>query len=162
MVWVALTQNGDAVAQNFYLYDAPEHGQAFWFLFPWDSNLCFGADWTDASLVVPAHDVLLVDGGNYFSMRLLQVKELRRRYLARFRQVLDDVLTEDAILDAYRPLAARVERDLAADQHRWKRKVSAREAFDVLETFFHERPDALRAALEELDEEDDQVDEDDE
>jgi spore coat protein H len=150
MIWIAITQNSDALVQNFYLYNAPRDGHDYWYTLPWDSNICCGADWSDHYAVLGADEEPFVDGGNYFGNRLVQIEGIRRRYLARFRQVLGEVLTQDVIFDAYRPLAARVERDLARDQARWGREVTPAAALAALERFFQERPAALYAAIEEL------------
>lgn len=150
MIWIAITQNGDALWQNFYLYNAPRDGHDYWYTVPWDSNVCCGADWSDHYAVVDADYEPFVDGGNYFGNRLVPIEGIRRRYLARFRHVLGEVLTEDAVLSVYRPLAALVERDLARDQARWGREVTPAAAMAALERFFHERPAVMHAAIEEL------------
>jgi spore coat protein H len=150
MIWIAITQNTDAIAQNFYLYNTPRDGHDFWTVLPWDSNISFGAQWDDHDALIGSDEELLVDGGNYLGNRLVQIGGLRRRYLARFRQVLDELLTVDAILDVYRSLAVRVEHDLARDQVRWGREVAPAAAFAGLERFVQERPAGLHAAIEEL------------
>jgi spore coat protein H len=150
MIWIAITQNSDAVGQNFYLYNAPRDGHDYWTMLPWDSNVCCGADWKGHYALIGSDEQPMVDGGNYLGNRLVQLGALRRRYLARFRQVLAEELSEEAIMGAYAPLAAQVERDLARDQVRWKREVSPAQAFAGLERFFRERPAALYAAMQEL------------
>jgi spore coat protein CotH len=150
IVWVSFTRNGDAVAQNFYLYNAPRDGHDFWQLIPWDSDLCMGANWRDRDEVVPADVNLLIDGGNYFSRRLTMVPGIREQYVERFRQVLDQVLTKPVALRYLEQRAKRVRRDLAADQQRWQRNVGPEEAFDAIRDFLSERPEILRAALDDL------------
>lgn len=153
MIWIAITQNSDAVAQNFYLYNTPRDGRDDWTILPWDSNISFGADWSDHYALIGSDEQPMVDGGNYLGNRLTRIDGLRRRYLARFRQVLREELTEDVILNAYRPLADQVARDLARDRARWDREVSPARAFAAIERFIRERPAALHAAIEELERE---------
>lgn len=150
MVWVSLTRNGDAVAQNFYLYNAPVDGRAFWHQIPWDSDLCMGANWRDRDAVVAPEVSLLLDGGNYFGRRLVKVPGIRERYADRFRRVIDEVLPESGMLNVLDKHAARVRRDLEEDQVRWQRNVAPEEAFDVVREFLSERPQILRAAIDEM------------
>jgi hypothetical protein len=147
MVWVAYTRNGDAVAQNYYLYNAAEDGRDFWYQIPWDSDLCMGTSWRDRDAVVPPDVSLMLDGGTYFSRRLTMVPELRKRYVDRFLQVIDDVLTESVALKHIRRHADRVRNDLAADQRRWQRQIPPDEAFEVIRNFVAERPKILRTEL---------------
>jgi hypothetical protein len=150
LIWVAWTQNSDATAQNYYLYNAPRDGRDFWYQLPWDSNLCFSADWKDGDAVRPPHEALLLDGRNHFGRRLLKVPELRERYIARFRHVLDSVLTPEIVFDRFEHLSRLVEDDLAVDQMRWQRNVDPASAFDVLVDFFEARPAALHVGLDDL------------
>ena len=161
MIWVAFTQNGDATAQNFFLYNAPQDGHDFWYQLPWDSNLCFGASWRDRDEVNPTDGSLLIDGRNHFGRRLLKIDELRARYVERFHAVMDGVLTDELVTAIYERHARSIERDLARDQERWDRSVSPSEAFAVLEDFAAERPAVLRAALQELSESSTEGDEED-
>jgi spore coat protein H len=151
MVWVSLTANGDAVAQNFFLYDAPRDGHDFWYLLPWDSNIAFGADWSDANGVLPLGAAMYIDGGNYFGRRLVQVDEMRDRYVARYRAVMDEVLTERVVLGIARGYTELVAHDLRLDQERWKRRVEPAAAFESIETFLRTRPGYADEALERLD-----------
>jgi spore coat protein H len=153
MIWISITQNSDAIGQNFYLYNAPQDGRDYWYMLPWDSNLCCGANWSDAYGLIGTDEQPMIDGANFFGNRLVKIKGLRRRYVARFRQVLDEVLTEDVVLSLYRPLAALVEHDLALDQARWKREVSPADAFSALESFFRDRAGFLHAAIDEFERE---------
>jgi spore coat protein CotH len=148
LVWVAVTRNGDAVAQNFYLYNAPRDGHDRWYQIPWDSDLCMGASWRDRDAVVPPGVSLMLDGGNYFGRRLTRVPGLRERYIDRFREVLDEVLTEDVMLHHLERHAARVRHDLLEDQHRWQRNVTPDEAFSVIREFLIERPAFLQEGLD--------------
>jgi spore coat protein CotH len=150
MVWVAITRNGDAVAQNFYLYNASRAGRDRWYQIPWDSDLCMGSSWRDRDAVVPAGLSLMLDGSNYFGRKLTQVSRLRERYAERFRQVLDEVLTEDVMLHHLERHAARVRHDAEEDQHRWQRNVTPDEAFDVIRDFMRERPALLRDGLDDF------------
>lgn len=148
MVWLAFTRNGDAVAQNFYLYNAPMDGQDFWYQIPWDSDLCMGANWRDRDVAVPADQSLLLDGGNHFGRRLTQVPGIRERYRDRFLEVMDTVLTAPVVLGFIEEHAERVRHDLAQDQQRWQRIVPPDEAFEVIRNFVAERPGLLRRGLE--------------
>jgi len=148
MVWVAFTRNGDAVAQNFFLYNAPQGGRDHWFQIPWDSDLCMGTNWRDRDHEVPADVSLLLDGGNYFGRRLVKVPGIRERYRDRFLEVLDTVLTESVVLGHLESRAARVRQDLMEDQLRWQRNVTPDEAFDVIRQFVADRPEFLREGLD--------------
>ncbi|HKU40000.1 MAG TPA: CotH kinase family protein [Polyangiales bacterium] len=150
LVWVSFTRNGDAVAQNFFLYNAPREGHDFWQQIVWDSDLCMGANWRDRDAVVASDVSLLLDGGNYFGERLTSVPMLRERYAERFRQVLDEMLTEHVVLSHVERRAARVRHDLAEDQLRWQRNGTPEEAFEVIRRFIAERPEHLRRGLDEM------------
>jgi spore coat protein CotH len=151
MVWVSLTQNGDAVAQNFFLYNAPRDGHDHWYLLPWDSNLAFGADWKNDNRVRPLGEGLYIEGGNLVARRLVQIAELRARYIERYTAVLDEVLNKDVALDILRARVGAVSRDLELDQVRWKREVAPRQAFDAIEEFVVTRPAFIDEGLERLD-----------
>jgi hypothetical protein len=150
LVWVAFTQNGDAVAQNYFLYNAPQGGRDQWSQLPWDSNLCFSASWKSADQVLPPEESMLIDGRNYFGQRLVRVPELRDAYIARFHEVMDVVLPPALVQRRYRAHADYVAHDLAVDQQRWQRDVEPAAAFAVLTDFFQRRPPALREALDAL------------
>jgi hypothetical protein len=150
LIWIAVTQNSDAVAQNFYLYNEPGHGRDTWTMLPWDSNVSFGAHWSRPYVVVEPDEWPLVDSANYVSGRLLSVTELRAQYIVRARELLQAELSVDTLLAHQAKLAARVRHDLARDQTRWQREVPPDEAFEVLERFLRERPDVLHQALETL------------
>jgi spore coat protein CotH len=150
MIWVAFTQNGDAVAQNFFLYNAPEGGHDRWYQLPWDSNLCFSAHWRDGDGVLSPESSKLVDGRNHFGRRLVRVDGLREAYVDRFFEVMDHVLTPEVVLHHYRRHADHVAHDLAVDQQRWQRDAEPAAAFSVLTDFFERRPGVLGDALREL------------
>lgn len=147
MLWVAFTQNGDAIAQNFFLYHAGPLGSDHWYQIPWDSDISFGADYRDVDNVIDTADAPLVDGGNFFSKRMLKIASLRARYAERFRHVLNEQRLEAeafARLSAYR---ARLSNDLTHDQTRWKRHTESATAFDRLEAFISQRGAVLQRAL---------------
>lgn len=149
MIWIALTQNSDAISQNFFLYNAPRDDHDFWYVLPWDSNLAFGADWTDPYGIVPTSQNLLVDGGqNHFAQRLVRVPGIRERYLARFRHVMEHVLTKQVVLKVVTHYAKLVTHDLSLDQERWARKITPEEAFAAIEAFVEARPDLLLETIE--------------
>jgi spore coat protein H len=150
MIWIAVSQNSDAVAQNFYLYNAPVDGHDAWTMLPWDSNVAFGAHWSDPYAVLPADAFPLVRDGAIFGTRLLQVKELRAQFIERFRALLDTQLATEPLLAQATRLFTHVQHDLAADQERWQREVDPEQAFGVIESFLRARPDVLRAELDVL------------
>lgn len=161
MLWVSFTQNSDAIAQNFYLHNRSiEDESADWHIIPWDSNLCLGAVWNKPNEVSDASTETLIDGGNYFSKRLLQIPELRDRYVARYREALETTFAESALLEIQSALSARVAKDLARDQAIWKRMVSPTDAADAVAKFLRERPAHIDEALHDL--VDDEEDDDDE
>lgn len=148
MIWVSFTRNGDAVAQNFYLYNAPRAGRDFWYQIPWDSDLCLGSSWRDRDDSVGPEVSLLLQGGNYFAERLMMVPELGQRYADRFREVLDHILTKPVVMAHLEERASHVRADLVQDQLRWQRNVTPDEAFDIVRDFLTERPRILRAAID--------------
>lgn len=147
MLWVAFTQNGDAVAQNFYLFASQAPGTSAWTQLAWDSDISLGADWRDPQAWLSAQDALLLDGGNYFSQRLLKVPGMKARYRDRFLQALEaGTLARTAFiqLDAYRALIGT---DLSLDAERWQRELDPNDAFTRLSEFVAARSSALRDAL---------------
>jgi spore coat protein CotH len=150
MVWVAFTRNGDAVAQNFYLYHSVERESERWYQLPWDSDISLGADYRDVEAVVDATIRPLVDGGNHFSRRMLMIAGLRSRYIDRFLEVLDEHLFETEGLTRLGSYRERLTNDLTHDQTRWNRSTDAQTAFDRIEAFISERGPVLREALSAL------------
>lgn len=148
MIWIAVTQNSDAVGQNFYLYNLPQDGRDAWTMLPWDSNVAFGGHWSSADEVIKTEDWPLVDSANYVSGRLLGVKELREQYIARFRALLEQGLSTGELLEYAMPLMQRVRHDLAVDRARWQRMFTPDEAFQVVKSFLRDRPEVM---LEQLD-----------
>ena len=150
MLWVAFTHNGDAIAQNYYLYHTGIEGAEHWYQLPWDSDICFGADYRNVDSIVDTSESPLIDGGNYFSRRMLKIPGLRTRYTERSISVLDEQLLEAEGLSRLVSYRERVANDLALDQQRWKRKTDPGTAFDHLERFLMERGAVLRQALDAL------------
>lgn len=150
VIWVSYTRNGDAVAQNFYLYNAPADGHDVWRMIPWDSDLCLGSSWRGPDVVVPAAVSLMLDGGNYFSKRLTSIPGLRERYVARYRELLADVFTEAQVKALIERRASRVRADMPHEQARWQRSSAPEDAFEVMREFASERPEVLREGLDAL------------
>ena len=150
LAWVSFTQNGDATTQNFYLYNTPQQGQDHWHLLPWDSNSCFGSDWRDPYAVRDPAASPMIDGRNYLGRRLVRVDGLRQRYVARFRQVMDEVLTEERVMARCQHYVDQVAHDLALDQRRWRRPIDPEQASDALFDFLAERPAVLHEGLTQL------------
>src|SRR5690606_9968853 len=105
MIWISFTQNGDAVAQNFFLYYLPLPGIPPWRMIPWDSNLCFGADWADADDLISFSSGFYLDGGNLLAERVLGVDSLRDRFEARYWQLLDSVFSEENVRGSFEVFA---------------------------------------------------------
>ena len=150
MLWVAFTQNGDAVAQNFYLYRSLQPGAARWTQLPWDSDISFGADWRDPEAWLTADVALLLDGGNFFSGRLLQIPALKARYRERFLSVLRDGTLARIGFERVAHYRALIARDLTLDAERWQRDTEPDAAFAGLSDFISARSSALRDALQQL------------
>ena len=150
MIWVSLTQNTDAVAQNFFLYNAPHDGHDHWSIIPWDSNIAFGASRRGIGHTSTPAELLLIDGRNWFGDRLLQVDAFRKAYVERFRNVLAAVLPTELVESVHHELASRVEPELSRDRRRWQRPLSSHEAQQAVLDFVHQRPGHLREALQEL------------
>ena len=146
MVWVAFTQNGDAVTQNFYLYVS----QSRWTQLPWDSDISLGADWRDAESWLPADVALLLDGGNFFSQRLLQIPALRERYRDRFLALLREGSLARVGFERLEYYQSLVERDLGLDAERWQRTSAPAGTFAGLAAFLSARSAVLRDALQQL------------
>lgn len=150
MLWVAFTQNGDAVAQNFFLYHTGAEEAEHWYQLPWDSDISFGADYRDVEGVVDTASSPLVDGGNYFSRRMLKITGLRSRYVERSLGVLDEQLLEAQGHSRLVDYRARLSNDLELDRERWQRTTEPSTAFDRIEAFISDRGAVLRQALSEL------------
>ncbi len=144
MIWVSFTQNGDAVAQNFFLYYLPLPGIPPWRLIPWDSNLCFGADWADADGLISFSSGFWLDGGNLLAERILEVDSLRDRFVARYWQLLDSVFHEDSLQDTFEVFADQVQDDLRWDQERWGYSTDPDDAVGAVEDFLQQRPELAR------------------
>jgi hypothetical protein len=147
MLWVAFTQNTDAIAQNYFLYHTAESTGEHWYQLPWDSDISLGADYQHVDNVLTAAFAPLVDGGNYFSRRMLKVPSLRARYVERFLDVLDEQVLEAEGFTRLSIYEQRLSNDLAHDQARWPRETAPHTAFERLEAFISERGAALRVAL---------------
>lgn len=147
MIWVSFTQNTDGTAQNFFLYNAPVADKPSWFIIPWDSDICLSNHWSLDVPVMPPDEYPLLDGGNYFSQRLLTIDGLREKYLDLFEEMLATVFTReriDPIVYRYFDLA-RVE--LARDHLRWERTSTVDEEFAEITQFFEQRPSILQELL---------------
>jgi hypothetical protein len=108
---IAVIQNHDHVRKNYYLYRDPLIPRG-WIVVPWDLDLTFGHLYTDdngvleESIVVDANPFIgsLPPGehGLYNAMidRLLNIPELRDRFLALARRIIDTAaqgLTDDRL-----------------------------------------------------------------
>ena len=144
MVWVAFTQNSDAAGQNFYLYNTPTETSDRWTQLPWDSDICCGAHWKSPDRIAGVEAWPMMDGGNHFSRRMLEIDALHARYLARFRELLDTVLTGEFAASRARAHGLHIAHDLALDQRRWERAMSPQTALDTVLDFFAGRPDFLQ------------------
>lgn len=149
MLWVSFTQNSDAIAQNFYLHNRTSLVDgAQWELIPWDSNVCLGMVWNRPNQITTADAQPLLDGGNYFSRRLLKVPALQQRYVARYRAALNEVFTPETLLALERSHSERVAFDLARDQEIWQREIGPERASSELATFVAGRTDAMHDAID--------------
>jgi hypothetical protein len=146
MAWVSFTQNGDAVAQNFFLYHLPEQ-QPPWHLVPWDSNLCFGADWQDPEHFIAADSTYLF-GGNLLSERLLQDPTFASAFKTRYSELLSTLFTSHALSAELSELVARLDIAMDRDQALWGYSTDAMTAFEGLFDFLDARPGFVAATLE--------------
>jgi hypothetical protein len=96
MTWVSITQNLDAVRQNFYLYAEPMRSGHEWRILMWDADISFSNHWAvdKASFDVAWRHML--DGGNHFSRRLVSMDSLRHEFVDRFEERLVTDLSTDA------------------------------------------------------------------
>jgi spore coat protein H len=147
LAWVSFTQNGDAVAQNFFLYNAPQEERDHWTLLPWDSDVCAGVHWRDPDRKLAPDENPMIDGGNHFSRRMLEVSELRARYVARFQGLLESVLTTELAVQRAHVHGQHIAHDLALDQERWERNMPPEAALEWVVDFFNERPAVLQREL---------------
>ncbi|MBN1655728.1 MAG: CotH kinase family protein [Deltaproteobacteria bacterium] len=148
LIWVAYTQNTDATAQNFFLYNSNPGVKPLWHMIPWDSDIALGNHWSFKESAVSSHRYLLIDGGNYFSRRLMKIGCLRERYVDLFEDMIATIFTEEAIDALLEHYFGLVEEELGKDLERWQQKSSAKEEFDEIADFFSERPSALLEALD--------------
>jgi hypothetical protein len=150
MIWVSYTQNTDGVSQNFYLYNEPNHESNHWLIIPWDSDICFSNHW-DMSQSTYAVDLAhLLDGGNYFSRRLVRIDEIRHAYVDRFKQKLGTVLSAEEVAPIAEEMFAAIQDDLAHDLDLWNRTSSVGEEYDEIREFIEKRPLFLLKRLREF------------
>ncbi len=146
--WGAFTQNVDATRQNFFLY-SPD-GQRDWTWIAWDSDVSLSNHWRLQHEVLPPEDLPLMDGGNYFSRRLLQHEATREHYVSRCMGQLQDTWTDDLLMSLVDAYEERLTAAIDADLRLWERTSTAREEFEEVRAFFRSRPFVLKDAMEEL------------
>lgn len=138
MVWVSFTQNGDAVAQNFFLYHRAE-AEPPWHLIPWDSNLCFGADWADPENWLSATAGYLL-GGNLLAERLLEHPPFVEAFKQRYSELLNSLFTPEALQERLEPLTHHLSIAMDRDRAMWGYPTDAETAFEGLADFLSRRP----------------------
>lgn len=149
MIWVSFTQNGDALRQNFFLYHVDVEDELPWRMIPWDSNLCFGADWRSPESLEP-FDSGFHRGGNLFAERVLETPSLRRRFKQRYLELLDTVFEERHLQELFHRFADQVRDDLHWDRARWEYPTDAVTALGAVQEFLEVRPGLAREHLDEF------------
>jgi spore coat protein H len=145
IIWVSFTQNGDAKAQNFFLYYTPQESRP-WHLVPWDSNSCFGADWADHESFLAADAVYLL-GGNLLAERLLEYPAFVEAFERRYLDLLDTLFTSEALHAELAPLVDYLSIAMDRDRELWGYDTDALTAFEGLANFLTERPLAIKDKL---------------
>ena len=148
MTWVSITQNLDAVRQNFYLYAEPVREGIQWHVLMWDADISFSNHW---DVAIPSFDVAwrhMLHGGNHFSRRLVSIDSQRSLFVDQFEDRLKDELSTEALLPIaevmFAPLSEAIDRDLV----HWRRSSSAAEEWSEIENFLQERPELMKAFLQ--------------
>jgi hypothetical protein len=150
MTWVSITQNLDAVRQNFYLYAEPMRSGHEWRILMWDADISFSNHWVvdKASFDVAWRHML--DGGNHFSRRLVSMDSLRHEFVDRFEERLVTDLSTDALLPIAEGLFGRISEAVDRDIAHWGRSSSAAEEWGEIKAFLEERPAILQGLLREF------------
>lgn len=152
MVWVSVTQNHDATEQNFYIYRQPPELGEWWVLFPWDADVCLSNNWNIKEPFFEIEWKHNLDGGNYFSRRLVSIDSLRNAYVDRFEEWLDGALSRDTLMALAEARIAQVEDDVPRDLALWPRPApsTAEIEFDEIRDIIDQREDWLRGLLVEF------------
>jgi len=150
MTWISITQNLDAVRQNFYLYAEPGERGVTWRILMWDADISFANHWDvgEASFAVEWRHML--HGGNHFSRRLVSVDPLRHAFVDRFEERLATDLSTDALLPLAEALRARLSEAVDRDLAHWGRSSSADEEWGEILSFLEQRPALLQGFLREF------------
>lgn len=151
MIWIAITQNSDAIRQNFFLYQEPTFKH--WVLFPWDSDISLSNHWDITLPVRLPEERPLITGTNYLADKLLSIEGIKKRYIQRFRHVLDEILTEQVLLDITAAYSDRLSSAVDRDLELWERSSTSEEEFDEIRNFFIIRRVFLKEALDQFQDE---------
>ena len=147
MIWISFTQNGDALRQNFFLYHVELEDERPWRMIPWDSNLCFGADWRSPESLEP-FDSGFHRGGNLFAERVMKTPSLRQRFKERYLELLDTVFEEQHLQELFASFADQVRDDLHWDQARWDYPTDPESGLGAVREFLQVRPEFAREHLD--------------
>ena len=147
MIWISFTQNGDAVAQNFFLYRLEQANEPPWRFIPWDSNLSLGADWRSAESVIGADNGFQWSGGNLLAERILEVPEYREHFVARYLELLDTTFHPDTLMATFDAFAAQVSADMVLDQGRWEYPTDGEAGLGAIAEFLYVRAQYARERL---------------
>jgi len=150
LIWASFTQNIDSWKHNFYLYHDPEGSPRRWWIYAWDSDICFANHWQINKASYPFDYEHMLNGptliGKYFS----QVPAMRAWFVARFLTLLQGKLAEAEITPLANWVFAKVGRDLACDLSRWQRPSTAELEWGYISEFLRKRPVFLRERLKAL------------
>ena len=150
MTWISITQNTDAVRQNFYLYAEPSESGVMWQILMWDADISFSNHWNVNKQSFAVEWRHLLDGDNHFSRRLMSVNAIRHAFVDRFEERLATDLSTEALLPLAQALRIRLSAAVDRDLQHWGRSSSADEEWAEIETFLQRRPAILEGFLHEF------------
>ena len=141
--------NNDFSIHNFIIYR--ERVGGLWSIFPWDIDACF-RDPTFPANFSSSEFPDSRDGSHSLANILMAVPNLKRRYLLRFRDLLDHEFSLDATDSIYKALVELTQSDGVIDPHKRTREDN-REYYRELLDFRDDlaiRDESLRESIDSL------------
>lgn len=156
LMWASYTQNGDSIRHNYYLYHEPSlwpdnpETEGRWWIFAWDSDICFGNHWKVEEKMEPVENDTMLNGPAFLSERFAEIEPLRHAFIETYQGHLDSVWSTDAMMTIAEGMFERNGDDVARDLAHWRRPSQVDEEFDEIRMFLVERPKILLPLLAEF------------
>ena len=156
LMWASYTQNGDSIRHNYYLYNEPslwpdqENEKGRWWIFAWDSDICFANHWKVGEKMEPIENDTMLNGPAYLSEQFANIETLRHTFIEMYQGYLASVWSTEAMTEMSEAIFERNFADIDRDLHHWDRSSSAQEEFDEIRLFIVERPKILLPLLNEF------------